>query len=102
MKHGNGIGERCRFQWSIVPLAMPPMNLWIIQQRRRGILSWQNVREHLGVSLEQRVDGLGHLTCDPTNDPLFPNARLRLFIIRAAGLDQALVEFGPLVVLQAD
>ncbi len=95
MKHGNRIRKGRRFQRSIVPLAMPLMNLWIIQQRRRGILPWQNLREELGISFEQCVDRLGHLTRYPTDDPLLPNAGLRLFVIRAPSLDQALVQVWP-------
>lgn len=102
MKHGNHIGKGRRFQWSIVPLAMPLMNLRVIQQRRRGILPWQNLRQELGISSEQRVDRLGHLTRYPTDDSLLPNAGLRLFVKRAPSLDQALIQFGPLVVLQAN
>ena len=78
MKHGNRIGKGRRFQRSIVPLAMPLMHLRIIQQRRRRILPWQNLREELGIPFEQCVDRLGHLTGYPTDDPLLPNAGLRL------------------------
>src|SRR5438132_6019346 len=102
MKHSNRIRQWCRFQRPIVPLAMPLMNLLVIQHRRRWILRWQNILEELGISIEQCVDRLGHLTRYPTDDPLLPNAGLRLFVIRAPRLDQALVQFGPLVVLQAD
>ncbi len=73
MKHGNLIGKGRRFQRSIVPLAMPLMNLWIIEQRRRGILPWQNFRQQLCIAFEQRVDHLGHLTGYPTDDPLLSN-----------------------------
>ena len=95
MKHGNRVRKGRRFQGPIVPLAIPLMDLWVIQQRLRWVLSWQNFREKLAISFEQSVDRLGHLTSYPTDDPLLPNAGLRLFVIRAPSLDQALVQVWP-------
>src|SRR5690348_1616621 len=102
MKHGNRIREGRRFQRSILSLTMPLMDLRVIQQRRRRVLPWQHFCQQLCIAFEQGVDRLGHLPGYPTDDPLFPNAGLRLFVIRAPRLDQALVQFGPLIVLQAD
>jgi hypothetical protein len=65
-------------------------------------LSWQNLREEFGIAFKQSVDRLGHLTRYPTDDPLLPHEGLRLLVIRAPSLDQALVQFGPLIGLQAD
>ncbi len=59
MKHGNRIWKGRRFQGPIVPLAMPLMDLRVIEHRRRWVLSWKNFREQLGVSFEQRVDRFG-------------------------------------------
>jgi hypothetical protein len=70
MKHGNRIGKGRRFQGPIVPLAMPLMDLRVIEHRRRWVLSWKNFRDQLGVSFEQRVDRIGHLTSYPT-EPAF-------------------------------
>ncbi len=65
-------------------------------------MSRQNFHQQFGIALEQSVDGLGHLIGYPTDDPLLANVRLRLLIIRAANLDQALIEPCPFVVLQTN
>ena len=87
MKHDNRIRKRRRFQRPIVTLAMPLMDLRVIQQRRWRVLPWRNFRQQLCIAFEQSIDGLGHLTSYSTDDPLLPNTGLRFFVIRAAGPD---------------
>jgi hypothetical protein len=40
---------------------MLSMHLWIIQQRRGRLLSWQDLAQDLGIAFEQGIDGLSHL-----------------------------------------
>ncbi len=102
MKQGNRIGRWRRFQGPILTLAMLSMHLWIIQLRWRRVLAWRNSPQQLCISLEQSVDGLGHLTSYATDHPLFPDMGLRAFVIRAFRFDQSLIQLGPFIVPQAN
>src|SRR3989440_2441994 len=102
MNKGYGVWGRRRFQGSILPLTMLAMHLWIIQLRRWRFLARQDRAQQFCISLEQSVDGLGHLTGHATDHPLFPDMGLRAFVIRAFRFDQSLIQLGPFVVPQAN
>ena len=76
---------------------MLSMHLRVIQQRRRRDLSWQDLAQDLGITFEQGIDGLGHLASYTPDHACFANVGLG-----ALGFDQAIIELGPLVVLQPD
>src|SRR2546430_16814221 len=67
MKQSDRVWRRRRFQGAVVPQMMLSMHLWIIQQRRRRVLAWWNFAQQLGISFEQAVDCLGHLTRDTSD-----------------------------------
>src|SRR5258708_4562016 len=92
MKHSNRIRQWCRFQRPIVPLAMPLMDLRVIQHRRRWVLPWQNFTQQFRIAFEQSVDGCGHLASHTTDYALFSDIGLRLFVEGASRFHQALIQ----------
>src|SRR5712692_2182455 len=102
MKYGNRVGKWRRFQGPILALAMLSMHFRVIQQRRRRLLPRQDLAQDLGIAFEQGIDSLGHLAGHATDHARLTDVGLGALVIRALGLDQALIELGPFVVLQAD
>src|SRR5205807_9653559 len=92
MKQRDRVWRRRRFQGAVVPQTMLSMHLWIIQQRRRRVLAWWNFGEQLGISFEQGVDRLGHLTSDTTDHAGLAKIGLGALDKGTFGFDQSRIE----------
>ena len=83
-------------------MAMPMMQLIVIQYRLWQFLSWPYCRYPFRIAFQQRIDQFDHLPRDTSHDWQFPLVASGSFIIGAFCLDQTLIEGGVLIGFQAN
>lgn len=101
-KLDNVLHWRFRLHRLVVSLSVGPMDLWIVQQRRRRFLSLGYLAQRLGVLFEQGKDHLSDLPRQAAHDGQFPFVGPRSFVPTAFDRDQSLIELGPFAVFLLD